>query len=361
MRNFSIAVLAALVLASCTGGARIDCTVSDAPKAQLIVRQLDVNSYKTLDTVRTNAAGHMRYTVPVAAGEPEFVYIFYKDTRIASLLLNAGDVVTVTTDTLGHSNISGSEESVKLAQTEAASSRFWSRMLAGTTSAEVSRAYIDHYRESVKYVLENPRSLTVVPVLFEQLDPQTPLFNQYTDAILFRQAADSLMAVYPDSRFVKALDKEAARREQVLKVGNLVANAPRSGYPDVELPNTEGRKVSLSSLDAKAVLVHFWDSSVAAQKMFNLDVLVPLWNKWNPRGLEIYAIDVNPDKAVWASVVRAQNLPWVNVNGGYATVQAVSLYNVAGTPTSFLIADGTLTTTTVGGVDAISRELAKIL
>ncbi len=362
MRNFSLACLtASLLLASCTTGARIDVTVPQAPGAMLQVRQLDLNSYKLLDSVRTDAAGRASYSVKLLQGQPEFVYLFYKDTKIASLLLQEGEKAVVSADTLGHYQVSGSPESEALAGVEAAAARFGAAMTAATEPAEIARIFIDHYRESVKYVMTNKGSLTVIPVLFEQVDAINPLFNQYTDAIIFRQAADTLAKLYPESRYVKALEKETVRRENALKLKGLVGSARQLGYPDITLPGIDGQKVSLSEVETKAVLVHFWDSSDAAQKMFNLDVLLPLWNKWHDRGLSIYAIDVNPDKTTWGSVVSAQQLPWTNVNGGRANAQAIALYNVNSVPATFLLAGGTLSTSVLGGSASLDKELARIL
>ncbi len=361
MRNFSLIVAAALALAACTPGARIDCTVQDAPRAGLVLRQLDMNSYKLVDSVRTDASGRVRCTVPVREGDPEFVYIFYKDTRIASLLLNRGDRVTVVTDTLGHASYTGSPESEALAGVEAAASRFGAAMLAASDPAELGQIYVSHYRESVRYVLEHPGSLTVIPVLLEQLDAATPVFSQYTDAIIFRQAADSLAAVYPASRYVKALDKEASRRENAMTLQRMVSGAEALGYPDLEMPSVTGARVRLSGMDSRAVLVHFWDSSSATDKMFNLDVLLPVWDKWHGKGLEIYSVDVNPDKSGWAAVVKAQQLPWVNVNDGLGSLQAVGLYNVTAVPVTYLLVDGDLSAAVISGRESLEKELANVL
>lgn len=360
MRNFSIAALAALLLAACTTGARVDISIPEAPSSQLTINKLNVNSFELLDTVTTNAKGQASYKVEVAKGQPEFVYIFYKGTKVASLLLQAGDAVSVTADTLGKYSVEGSPESAKLVEIEAAARRFGSAMLSTEDPAELARIYIEHYRESVKYVMANQRSLTVIPLLYEQVDAATPLFSQYTDAILFRNTADTLATVYPDSPYVKALDKEASRREQALKVRNMVSSAEEAGYPDLSLPGTDGTPVRISEVDARAVLVHFWDSSEATQKMLNLDKLMPLWKKWHDKGFEIYAIDINSDKAVWASVVRAQELPWINVNGGLGNVQALSLYNVGSTPASYLLTDGNLNTAVISST-SLEKELAACL
>lgn len=360
MRSFSIAaaVAAALLFASCTQGARIELSVPQAPGASVVVRMLDVNTYRTLDTLRISKDGKASCRVDVKEGQPEFVYLFYKDRRISSLLLQAGDKVGVSADTLGRYEVTGSPESEALAGVEASLGRFTSAINSAATPSEMARLYIDHYRECVRYVLSHQRSLTVVPVLFEQLDENTPVFSQHTDAIIFRRAADTLATVYPESRYVKAIEKEASRRENALKVRNLVEVAPKLDFPDVELPGTDGSKVRLSDISAKAILVHFWDSSDAAQKMLNLDVLKPLWDKWHSKGLEIYAIDTNPDKTSWGRIVKSQELPWVNVNGGLANAQAIGLYNVTSLPATYLISDGSLS---VASRDGLSKELGRLL
>lgn len=361
MRSFSIVLAAAFVLAACTPGARVDCTVADAPGAKLIVSQLDMNSFKLIDSVVTDASGRARFNVPVNEGEPEFVYVFYKNSKIASLLLQKGDKVTVQTDTLGHASITGSPESEALAGIEASSAAFAAAMASVSDPSELAQTYVSYYRERVRYVLEHSKSLTVVPVLFEQLDEATPVFSQYTDAILFRQTADSLAMVYPNSRYVKALEKEASRRENALSMRSMIAGADSMGYPDVEMPDTKGNKVKLSDIQTKAFLVHFWDSSNADQKMFNLDVLLPVWEKWHGKGLEVYAIDVNPDKSGWASVVKAQKLPWINVNDGLGAIQAVNLYNVQAVPSSFLVADGDLVSGIITGKESLEKALGSVL
>ena len=85
-------------------------------------------------------------------------------------------------------------------------------------NAELSRRYVDYYRRSVRYVMEHPQSLTSVPVLFQRVNDGLAVFDQPTDGILFGSICDSLKTVYPDSRYVKALAKEADRRIKILQL-----------------------------------------------------------------------------------------------------------------------------------------------
>ena len=95
MRNCKIFVLGLLVLAaaSCGKNTSIKGTLTDAPGRQVVVKYLDVNVPKVLDTVKTDASGAFKYGLDIKEGQPEFVYLYYGDTKVASLLLQKGDKV----------------------------------------------------------------------------------------------------------------------------------------------------------------------------------------------------------------------------------------------------------------------------
>lgn len=67
---------AALMLASCADKAKISGTLDGVHNGQLTVKQLDVNKFTILDTIKTNGEGNFNYSVPVKKGQPEFVYLF---------------------------------------------------------------------------------------------------------------------------------------------------------------------------------------------------------------------------------------------------------------------------------------------
>ena len=354
--------LAVLGLSACGQKAHIRGTLEGAPRRQLTIKQLDVNTYRVLDSIKTAADGSFRYDVAVAKGEPEFVYIFDGDTRVAALLLERGETAHVSADTLGRYTVTGSKGSEELAQVDQAYARFIAD-LAGHESdpVEMTQIYVKHYRECVRYVLEHPYSLTTVPVFFEYLG-ESPVFSMPTDAIFFRNGADSLKTVYPDSRYVKALDREAERRMRLFELNGQLQNAQEASFPDISLPDIKGEKRSLSGVEAKVVLLHFWDATDAAQKMLNLDSLLPIYNEFHARGFEIYSVCVSPDKPEWASTVLAQKLPWINVNDGQGGASpAVVLYRVSKLPTSYLIVNGEMSTTPLSGNDALRKELRRVL
>jgi len=373
MSRFSkvLIIMAAAVMAACTPSAKINGTIESAPSTEVIVKLLDVNRYEILDTVSTDASGRFSYKVEIEKGQPEFVYLFRNDTKIASLLLEAGDNVSVSADTLGNYTVEGSEESQKLAQVEkdyAAAIGRLSSIAAKMDNASdkelaelrraIGKEYVDYYRSRVLYILQNSTSLTAVPVLYQNFGADLPVFSQTTDAIHFVNVSDSLATVYPDSKYVKALRKEAERRFGFLELESAIMNAQEVGYPDIELPDIKGEKVKLSEVDSKVIMIYFWSAADASQKMFNLDVLKSLYDDYNGRGFEIYQVALDPDKTGWAQVVKQQSLPWINVcDIRGADSPYVMTYNIGSLPSVFIISDGEL----VDGQVVDEKSLRKLL
>jgi len=367
MKNSRLFLLAGLIaLVSCSGkNTTISAVVADAPEAAIVVKSLDVNRFKVLDTVKTNAAGEFRYGLELT--EPEFVYLFYGDRQIASLVLQKGDKVSVKTDTLGAYSTEGSEESLKLQKVENSYNAFMrdmARILREDPSPDqaLSRRYIEYYRDRVGYVLSNARSLTTVPVFFQQVNENLQVFDQPTDGILMSSVADSLEKAYPESRYVKVLRKEADRRKNIMELAAKIQDAGSIGYFDIELPGMDGSKVKLSDVETKVVMLYFW-SSTAEQKMFNISSLLPLYEEFHPKGMEIYAVALDTDKTTWATAVRNQKLPWVNVcDTRGAASPYVQSYGVTSLPMLWIIKDGVIDPVSgLGNIDALKAYLKKNL
>ena len=374
MSRFSrfLSVAAAAVLAAaCTDGAKVAGNLEGASSSDVVVKLLNINRYEILDTVKTDASGNFSYKLDVVKGQPEFVYLFHNDVKVASLLLEAGDKVNVQADTLGNYSVKGSLESEKLAEVEKNYSVALGKLnsladqLADAKPAEAAeiqkqlgQVYVEYYRNSVRYVLTNSHSLTTVPVFFQSFGSELPVFGQNTDALHFRNVADSLETVYPDSKYVKALRNEAERRMSYLELDARLSAAQEVGYPEVELPDIQGKKVKLSEVESKVIMLYFWTPSEASQKMFNLDVLKSVYDDYHRRGFEIFQVAIDPDKALWAKVVKEQELPWISVcDSRGAQSPYVLYYNLAALPAAYIISDGAL----VDGQAVDEASLRKLL
>lgn len=366
---------AALLAAACTPTAKVEMTLDSAPSSEVVVKLLNINQYEVLDTLKTDASGKFSYKVNVEEGQPEFVYVYYKDKRVASLLLEAGDKVNVSADTLGNYTVQGSEESSRLALVEQEYSAAQKRLQALAVQMEtasdeqmaslrqaLAKEYVAYYRQCVKYILENSRSLTAVPVLYQNFGPELPVFSQNTDAIHFVNVADSLALAYPQSKYVRALRKEAERRYGYMELEAKLRTVSPVGFPDIVLPDINAQQVRLSEVDSKVIMLFFWDPSNVNQKMFNLDILESLHNDYHEKGFEIYQVALTTDKAAWAQIVKKQNLPWINVCDRLgAASQYVTTYNIPVLPATYIIADGELVDGEIVDEKSVRRLLDKLL
>ena len=372
------AVAAAIMLmASCCNSVRVSGTVAGAGDSELVLKSLPVGTDVTVDTLKTDADGRFSFKYHVRKDEPQFVYLYYKDRKIVSLLLENGDKVEVDADTLGTRSLSGSDESLKLISVEKDFSDFltkfnglYMRYLelkpesdeAKSVNREMSKEYINYYRSRVRYVMENYNSLSIIPVLYQSVNENLPVFAQSTDAIHFRNACDSLMSRYPDSEYVTALKAETDRRYKVLELSARIEGAERLSFPDLNLPDINARKIKLSEVDAKLVMLYFWTVTNDLQKMNNLDILKPLYEKYHDRGFEIYQVAIDVDKTMWAGVLKNQKLPWLNVCDGLgADSPAAQLYNVTGLPRAYFIYNGELLQENGFDKASLSRLLERYL
>ena len=376
-RNQVLLLLTAAAMAACTGSAGITAEIKDAGESEIVLRQQNINKFDILDTVRTDAAGRFRYKVKLEKGNPDFIYIYRNDRKLASLLLQSGDKVHFVADTAGNYSVEGSAESEKLRLVEKDYADFSAKMdsLANELSevgndaareaelsSEMAGCYTGYYRKCVKYVMSNSRSLTVVPVFYQTVAGSFYVFSQDTDALHFANVADSLALAYPDSKYVKALEQEAASRRKQLELRVRLQTAEEIGYPQLELPDVHGKKVKISDLDAKAVLLYFWSPDNALQKMANLDVLKKIYSDYKGKGLEIYQVAIAVDKPAWERIVTAQGLGWTNVCDGLGeNSPVIGQYNLNRLPAYFLIVDGQLSDRAISDEKTLRKALDQIL
>ena len=335
-----LGLLTLSLLASCGGGARVEGRLSDANAGKVFAKILDGADFRTVDSAKVAASGKYTVSVPVAEGQPEFAYLYYGERRVASLILRKGDKVSVETDTLGTLiALQGSPESTLLQEADSIYTAFSVRS-KGLEGPAFTREYIDLYRRSVAFVISHSRSLAVIPVLLRKVSADLPVFAQQTDGLIFSNIADSLALSYPDSRYVRLLRKEGERRQNALSLSNRLALASESAFPEIELPDTRAQQVKLSSVEAPLVMLYFWSTS-NEEKMFNLDALQPLYDEFHGKGLEIFAVALDPDKAEWAATVKRQGLGWINVcDTRGASSPYIGLYGITQLPTCYFIRGG---------------------
>lgn len=352
MKRWMLWASALLLAAACdqTPVARVSATVENAKDSSVVLQKLNYNRLLPVDTIRTDATGHFDYKIKLKGNEPYFYYLYLGGEPIASMVLLPSDKVTVTVPGEGPFVIEGSEESSFFQQVNDAFSVASARMAALSDSVgeessdaeiqavnrELSKLYVDYKRQAIKHVVTHPRSITSAVVLFQKFNDDLPVFGQESDAVIFKNALDSLVQVYPRSEFVTALRDEVDVRTQGLELATKMNSVSMISFPEIEMPDVDGVTRKLSDLEGQVIILSFWSVGQTEHKVFNVD-LAELYRKYHDSGLEIYQVGLDIDKPQWAATVKSQQLPWISVNDGRG-IQSLSVasYNVDHVPAMFV-------------------------
>jgi peroxiredoxin len=151
-------------------------------------------------------------------------------------------------------------------------------------------------------------------------------------------AASALNTFFPKSEHVKALYANTQRLMIEEKNNKLQQFIAKNGLnsPDITLPNSKGRDVTLSSLAGKVVLIQFWSALNRDSRIQN-EALVDLYNKYKSKGLEIYQVSVDTDRSAWISAIEKDGLTWINVGDMKGSVIATNYFNIQTIPANYIL------------------------
>lgn len=169
----------------------------------------------------------------------------------------------------------------------------------------------------------------------------------------------------PTSEYNKDFQKIALQLRSAKDAAQAEANAEKltavgSMAPDFEIPNREGKKVKLSSLRGKVVLLDFWASWCRPCRMENPNV-VAAYNKYKAKGFTVMSVSQDNDRERWLQAIQQDGLTWENhVSDLQNNQEASAKYGIKYIPTTFLIGkDGKIIAKNLRG-EALENELKKL-
>jgi len=375
MKKFFLTALVFVIAISCTQNkASIKGIVQGTAKGDLVLKVLEVNSQKTIDTIKIED-GKIDYSLKLKDKSPNFYYLYYNNNKVASLVLLPGDNIKLITDTLGMKlSVEGSLETTLLLdieqKTELVKTRFDSLSTVlqnavdnkdiekqSTLNYQLGSLYVKQKQYAIKHLYTYPNSITNISLLYQKFPNELPIFADYRDVLLFKRVYDSLIVKYPESVLVSKLMEVISYKEKSDLLTAKIQQAAETGYPNISLPDNKANIRSISDFAGKVIILSFWSVNDVNQKMLNQDYL-QIYDRYHSKGLEVFQVSVDEDKTAWARAIDEQMIPWTSVCDGLGSNSpAFKTYNLTKVPALFVIDKSG----TIVAKDVYGAELDKLI
>jgi peroxiredoxin len=152
----------------------------------------------------------------------------------------------------------------------------------------------------------------------------------------FEAALGNLVRKFPDNATLAGLKQDY---EQQLAQMDQKKDSTWIGRqaPELTLPDTEGRSVSLSSFKGKYLLVDFWASWCGPCRAENPNV-VQAYSEFKNKNFAILGVSLDKEKDAWLEAIKSDRLTWTHVSDlKFWQSKAVEVFQFNGIPFNVLI------------------------
>lgn len=359
MRPLLIITVSAIIFAGCTQKKpiRITGTYKGEKHKYIYIDRVDVNSSERIDSAKINKQGKFHFRIK--NNEPDYYQLGFSTTEFITLLASPGENIKLNfagKNLYGDYNITGSKGSQQvkmldstLVVTKTKLDSLRSEYEKSIKSADINvkgpaldKAFSDLFEKQRKYniafILENMNSLACIKAVYQKINDETYVLYQPRDLQFLKIVVDSLKVHYPNSRHTIALNDYFQMELNKFNIDQITqkAMAGPSLKIDPSLPDINGKRITLSSLKSKYVLVTFW-SVISQDCITENQFFKDIYKTFNKKGFEIYQINVDENEYTWRDAIRYDEIPWISVRDyKESKISNVQLYNVKSLPANYL-------------------------
>jgi thiol-disulfide isomerase/thioredoxin len=327
----------------------------------IYLTRLEVDTPVLLDSSKINRNG--QFSFKVKAEEPDFYQVGYSTSDFITLLARPGEKIQLTFEgeyLYENYKVDGSEESVKLQALDADLAETHKKLDSLSTlyekastspdsitrrtelESQFSSVIKDQRKKNIAFIITNLNSLASIKALYQKINPETYVLYDSKDLQYMKIVNDTLSKYYPHSKHVQALSRDFTKEMNQMyasKLEQMASNLPETKL-DPNLKTTEGKRIALSSLRGKYVLLAFW--SVRSKQCIEENLqLKDLYKRYKSKGFEIYQINLDENEVDWRTAVNFDELPWINTReDDPEELLNARLFNIKAVPANYLFDRG---------------------
>jgi len=359
MKRIIIFISLVIIFSGCNEKSKfsINGVLKKTTKKYIYLSRIDVNTPVFIDSVKINSKG--KFSVKIKAAEADFYQLGFSKSDFITLLAEPGEKINLVfgdSTLFENYTITGSAGSEKL--------RYLDLTLADTKRKLDSLSVIytkassepgfdvrgpaleeqynlilkEQRKRSITFILSNVSSLASIKALYQRISPDAYVLYDPKDLQFLKIVSDSLTARYPSSKHVQALVSDFNKEVNQMysnQIEKMAEDLPPTKL-DPDLVNYDGKRIALSSLKGKYVLLTFWSVKSKDCVSENLQ-LKEYYKLYNKQGFEIYQINLDQNESDWKNAVKFDELPWISTREDDVNnpVNAI-MYNVKVVPTNYL-------------------------
>ncbi|SFD29444.1 Peroxiredoxin [Chitinophaga sp. CF118] len=362
MKKLALYTAIGILLAGCSqstekGDFEIKAHIDNAPLGTVYLEELTLQEAKIVDTVNLKDASG-KFTLKGIVPEQALYRIRFGETNKFILLgLDAGTMeIEADFNHLEQAKIQNSEASAEiqglLNEATAKNKALTIEMQTLDSLHQVKtpdsilqpkvEALQAKEKELEQYLLHTisaTKSPAVAVFAMSMVNTQTLL----TD----KQVIEDAKKRFPSNTLVTSLTSKLAEVEQKAATqqgagagedeSNMTNVKIGQEAPDFSLPDPSGKKISLTSLRGKYVLVDFWASWCKPCRMENPNV-VKAYNEYKNKNFTVIGVSLDKKKEAWLDAVKTDGLTWNHVSDlQFWESAVVPLYGINSIPTNLLL------------------------
>jgi thiol-disulfide isomerase/thioredoxin len=359
MKRILILLIPVMIVAGCKNKdrVRVDGIVKDNPVNYIYINKVDVDTPVLLDSSKIRKDGSFRFSVKATV--PDFYQVGYSGSDFITLLAEPGEKIHLSFNSnhlYNNYTVTGSKGSelireldLKLLGTKIkldSLSNIYKEISNKPSFATEGPILENEYQDLVKqqrmynigFIIKNISSLAAIKALYQKFNEETYVLYEGHDLQYLKIVTDSLKRHYPESKHTKALVKNFEKEMNNLyarQLEKITSSIPETKL-DPNLKDINGKRIALSSLRGKYVLLAFWSANSKDCIAENLQ-LKEFYKLYHRKGFEIYQINVDENESQWKAAVKFDELPWINTKEDDPTNPKIArLFNIRNVPSNYL-------------------------